>query len=200
MLKNSEDKILDILTNSRGMILDDIELIESLKISKEIGKAVNEKITSSLIKEEEISKSLQLYEKLAERGVNLFFCIQNLSRLDEMYQYSLFYFTDMFLKTIQQNECLEDRVNELIKSVTVRTFKNIARGLTNNHKFIFVFNVCVSICVKEHKTIREEELQFLMRGSIDTKVQELPLPKGFDFDIKQWIGFASLRNIDPQYM
>jgi len=38
------------LTNSRGMILDDIELIESLKISKEIAKAVSEKIKASEIK------------------------------------------------------------------------------------------------------------------------------------------------------
>ena len=32
LLKKGEDRILDLLTNSRGMILDDIELIESLKI------------------------------------------------------------------------------------------------------------------------------------------------------------------------
>ena len=35
-LKKGEDKILDLLSNSKGMILDDIELIESLKLSKEM--------------------------------------------------------------------------------------------------------------------------------------------------------------------
>jgi dynein heavy chain len=44
LLKKGEERILDLLTNSRGMILDDIELIESLKISKEIAKAVSDKI------------------------------------------------------------------------------------------------------------------------------------------------------------
>ena len=33
LLSIGEDKILDLLTNSRGIILYDIELIESLKIS-----------------------------------------------------------------------------------------------------------------------------------------------------------------------
>jgi dynein heavy chain len=33
-LKKNEDKILDLLTNSKGMILDDVELINNLKISK----------------------------------------------------------------------------------------------------------------------------------------------------------------------
>ena len=51
LLKKTEDRILDQLTNSRGMILDDVELIESLKISKEIAKAVGDKIEASEIKQ-----------------------------------------------------------------------------------------------------------------------------------------------------
>ena len=47
MLKKGEDRILDLLSNSRGLILDDIELIDSLKISKEIAKAVSDKIIVS---------------------------------------------------------------------------------------------------------------------------------------------------------
>jgi dynein heavy chain len=47
LLKKGEERILDLLTNSRGMILDDIELIESLKISKEIARAVSDKIIIS---------------------------------------------------------------------------------------------------------------------------------------------------------
>ena len=50
LLSIGEDKILDLLTNSRGIILDDIELIESLKISKEIAKAVNDKLIASVKK------------------------------------------------------------------------------------------------------------------------------------------------------
>lgn len=45
---------MDQLTNSKGMILDDFELIEQLKISKEISKAVEEKIIQSIKKEKEI--------------------------------------------------------------------------------------------------------------------------------------------------
>ena len=65
LLKKSEEKILELLTNSRGMILDDIELIESLKVSKEIAKAVNDKIIASMKKEEEINKGLELYDPVA---------------------------------------------------------------------------------------------------------------------------------------
>ncbi len=61
LLSLGEDKILDLLTNSRGIILDDIELIESLKISKEIAKAVNDKLIASVKKQEEINKELKNY-------------------------------------------------------------------------------------------------------------------------------------------
>ena len=50
LLKKGEDRILDLLTNSRGMILDDIELIDSLRISKEIATEVSEKLVISEIK------------------------------------------------------------------------------------------------------------------------------------------------------
>ena len=50
-----QDKILDLLTNSKTMILDDVELIESLKISREISKAVLDKINVTLKKEAEIN-------------------------------------------------------------------------------------------------------------------------------------------------
>ena len=35
-----EDKLLDVLSNSRGIILEDIDLIDSLKISKENSRNV----------------------------------------------------------------------------------------------------------------------------------------------------------------
>ena len=43
-LKKGEEKILDLLNNSKGMILDDIDLIESLKLSKETAGIVTEKL------------------------------------------------------------------------------------------------------------------------------------------------------------
>ena len=52
LIKKNEEKLLDLLNNSRGMILDDVELIESLKVSKEITKTINDKINIAMKKEE----------------------------------------------------------------------------------------------------------------------------------------------------
>ena len=69
------EKILDQLNNSKGIILDDIELIESLKVSKEINKAVNENINTCVRKQEKLKKGYNLYAPVSLRGVTLYFCI-----------------------------------------------------------------------------------------------------------------------------
>lgn len=43
-MKKNEDKILELLTSSKGMILDDIELINNLKISKATAEVVKKAI------------------------------------------------------------------------------------------------------------------------------------------------------------
>lgn len=67
------------------MILDDIELIESLKISKEVAKAVGDKLSISIRKEEEINKELQNYLQVALRGTALYFLISELHKINPMY-------------------------------------------------------------------------------------------------------------------
>jgi len=47
MLKKNEDDILEMLSNSKGMILDDVELIEKLKESKITAKQVQDSLAYS---------------------------------------------------------------------------------------------------------------------------------------------------------
>ena len=79
---------------------DDIELIESLKISKEIARAVGDKIVVSEKKQEELNKGMILYTGIARRGVILFFVISELCKIDPMYQFSLNYFANLFTNII----------------------------------------------------------------------------------------------------
>lgn len=43
-MRNNEEKILNLLANSKGMILDNVDLIENLKISKRDAIAVKESL------------------------------------------------------------------------------------------------------------------------------------------------------------
>lgn len=61
-----------MLTSSRGMILDDSELIDQLKISKEVTKAMKDKILQSESKEAGIKKSIEVFYGPCEWATKLF--------------------------------------------------------------------------------------------------------------------------------
>jgi len=84
-LKKGEDKILDLLTNSKGMILDDVDLIESLKQSKETATIVKEKLLIAETKQEEINQAMSMYSPVSQRGTVLYFVIADLALIDPMY-------------------------------------------------------------------------------------------------------------------
>ena len=145
LLKKGEERILDLLTNSRGMILDDIELIESLKISKEIARAVGDKIIVSEKKQEELNRGMVLYTGVAKRGVIMFFVISELSKIDPMYQFSLNYFNNLFKNIISSTQTEGERIKVLTDNLTTTIFLIICRGLFNKHKQIFSFILAVEI-------------------------------------------------------
>ena len=84
-LKGNEDKILELLTSSKGMILDDVELIENLKLSKITSTSVKEQIAVAEEKNIEIDKARLQYQPVAERGSILYFTIADLTLIDPMY-------------------------------------------------------------------------------------------------------------------
>lgn len=67
------------------MILDDVELIENLKLSKKTSEIVKEKITEAEVKKIEIEEARSQYKPVAERGSILYFVVADLALIDPMY-------------------------------------------------------------------------------------------------------------------
>lgn len=91
-LKNIEDKILFLLYNSQGNILDDEVLIETLNESKETSAIIAARLIETEATEEKISIAREKYRSVAIRGAVLYFVVAQLAEIDPMYQYSLKYF------------------------------------------------------------------------------------------------------------
>jgi len=89
------------------------------------------------------------YEPVAKRGVNLFFCIAQLVRIDTMYSFSLNYFSNLFKNVISKCKAEENRIEVLKTEITEDVFQKISRGLFNSHKLIFSFLLAVSIEMQE---------------------------------------------------
>lgn len=118
-LKKCEDTILHILSASEGNILEDQSAIEALNSSKVVSDTIKEKQDIADKTEIEIDNIRMKYVPVAFRGSLLYFCIASLASIEPTYQYSLEWFSDLFVSGCQQAETsknLEERVGECFLS------------------------------------------------------------------------------------
>ena len=88
-LKELEEDLLFRLTNAKGDVLEDVELIENLETSKRIAEEVKEKMEIAKITEVKIIKASEEYRPAASRGALVFFMMNELFKIHSFYRYSL---------------------------------------------------------------------------------------------------------------
>jgi dynein heavy chain len=165
-LDGLEKTILRLLSDSKGFVLDDIELIEALGESKIVSGVVKERLKESEKTEEEINTMRLRYTPCATRASILYFVIADMANVDPMYQYSLGYFKRLYQLCIDNSEKNDDvdiRLENISKYMTYFIFNNICRGLFERHKLVFAFLICVQI-FRECGDIDDEEWSLLLRG------------------------------------
>ena len=108
-LKEIEDKILETLSTSEGNILEDETAIQILDSSKALSDEISKKQKIAEETEKKIEQSRAGYQPVAAHGSVLFFSITDLPNIDPMYQYSLAWFVNLFVISI--NDRLVDKYN-----------------------------------------------------------------------------------------
>ena len=99
-LTELEDRSLDLLHNSKGYILDDQDLIDTLDNSKHIAEGVKQRVIEAEETQRKVANHRETYLKLAERGALLYFIASDLSLIDSTYEFSLHWYMDLFCKCI----------------------------------------------------------------------------------------------------
>ena len=91
-----EDEILRLLSESTGSLLDDVNLVMTLQQSK----VTSEEVTLQLVVAEETEKKIDTarlgYRSAAIRASLAYFVLDDMSRVDPMYQFSLDAYVDLF--------------------------------------------------------------------------------------------------------
>ncbi|KAL8017811.1 putative bromodomain, AAA+ ATPase domain, dynein heavy chain region D6 P-loop [Plasmopara halstedii] len=165
-LKEIEDKILHMLENSEGNILDDEELINTLAHSKVTSSAIKTRMSEAETTSLEIDQTREGYRCVAVRGSIIYFVIANLALVDPMYQYSLHFYQKLFVTRLQntaRSEVLEKRLEILMQDITTTMFVNICRGLFEKDKITYAFMIAASILL-HRGTISPSEWSFYLVG------------------------------------
>ncbi|CAM9811362.1 unnamed protein product, partial [Ectocarpus sp. 12 AP-2014] len=174
-LSDLEARILYLLSNSSGNILDDEVLINTLADSKTTSSIIKERVEESEKTEIEIDLARKKYTPVATRGSIIYFVIADLSGIDPMYQYSLQYYQTLFDRCIDGAEKDSDLARRLANLVSYSTrviYGNICRGLFERHKLLFSALICFQILRHRSEIPREEWALFLRGpGPVDRSAQ-----------------------------
>lgn len=95
-LLDLENKILKLLSEATGSLLDDEVLVETLQVSKVTSEEVTEQLAVAEEKEIKIDQSRRDYTSTAVRAAIAFFVLNDMARVDPMYQFSLDAYVDLF--------------------------------------------------------------------------------------------------------
>ncbi|KAI5723048.1 hypothetical protein M8J76_000435 [Diaphorina citri] len=172
ILKETEDKILEVLSSSQGNILED----ESA----------------------EIDDARMMYIPVSKHSSVLFFCCAELSNIDPMYQYSLNWFINLYVQSIEGSEKtdqLDKRLKILMNHFTYSIYKNICRSLFEDHKLVFSFVLCTGI-QRSNETLDETLFKYFLTGSIDLTMDS-PNPSPSWLSNKTWTDIIQISKL-PQ--
>eukprot|EP01116_Phalansterium_solitarium_P023771 TRINITY_DN849_c1_g1_i4.p1 TRINITY_DN849_c1_g1~~TRINITY_DN849_c1_g1_i4.p1 ORF type:complete len:3887 (-),score=1955.58 TRINITY_DN849_c1_g1_i4:123-11783(-) len=165
-LAELEDTILHLLNTAQGSLLDDEQLVNALQSSKETAETIKKSLAVSEHTEAKIDLARQAFSPCSLRAACLFFVLNDLSKVDPMYQFSLDFYLELFTQSIersQRSDDLHDRIKGLNDYHTHAVYKSVCRGLFEKHKLLFAFQMCVRVMESE-KRINKEEYGFFLRG------------------------------------
>jgi dynein heavy chain len=200
-LKMIEDKILKMLFESEGNILDNEELINVLNDSKNTSSAIKKRLVEAETTEMSISLAREKYRCVASRGSAMYFVVADLALVDPMYQFSLRFYTQLFNQTIETSaKCddLDERLRILLAQTTLFIYTNVSRGLFEKDKIVFSFMLCAEI-MKLDAVIQTREWIFMLRGAPGMDKKRAPKPDYKWLSEQQWNNALDLAETFAQF-
>lgn len=193
-----ETQILQLLENSEGNILDDTVLIDTLAEAKVTSNTIAQKMEEAKIAESEITATSEEYRPVAFRSAQLYFCIADFGTIDDMYQYSLQWYTAFFVRCIGNTPSAPDtpqRLENLNAFFTYALYQNICRSLFEAHKMLFSFLLTIKIMQGDNR-VDFQEWKFLISGMGTPGkgiTEENPDPDWIDANT--WTGICTLATL-----
>lgn len=193
-LKQLEEDLLYQLSNAGENVLDDESLVLNLEKSKktsiDVGLQIEEIRTTSISIDEVRSK----YKPVAERGVILYFILNNLNKINSIYQFSLKSFVTVFLRAMaltEPQENLTKRLELLQENITYQIFIYSNRALFERDKLMFTSLVAIQ-CLAQVNKVSQRDLDLLLRLQPGEIIES---PVDFLTDV-QWGSIRTLSKIE----
>lgn len=177
-LKEIEDKILELLSNSKGNILDDEELITTLANSKVTSTRIEERVKEQEKTQALVQETRETYVPVSIRSSAMFFVVADLCKVEPMYQYSLEWFIDIFLLAIKTAEKpernLQRRLTALQNQFIKLLYEKVCDSLFAKDKLMLSLLLTFKSMEVDHDLDQAEKSLLLVGGTTGAEVRSRP--------------------------
>lgn len=104
LIKDLEDTILRRLQESEGNLLEDVALVATLKESKEKSDDVKQTLEQAEIILKKVDDTREVYRNCGRQASILYFVLNDLNKINTMYQFSLDWYKELFDRSIKDVE------------------------------------------------------------------------------------------------
>ncbi|CAD1473088.1 unnamed protein product [Heterotrigona itama] len=186
-IKELEANLLHKLTTVEGSLIEDVELMSVLNITKQTAAEINEKLSIAKDTELRIDSAREEFRPVATRGSVLYFLICDMSLVNCMYQTALL---DIKIRS-EKSPINQRRINFIIEYLTYEIFKYKARGLYEIHKYMFILLMTLKIDL-QRDAISYEEFQYFIKGGAALDLNTVaPKPCKWITDVT-WLNLIAL--------
>lgn len=195
-----EDEILKKLSESTGNILEDVALIDTLQQSKEKSDEIKVALEQSEILMKKIDDTRETYRGCGKQAAILYFVLNDLNKIDPMYQFSLDWYKALFMRSIEESRehMFQDRIKSITKYHTLQVYKQACRSLFEKDKLLLSMQMCVRLQMDAGEVNPEEWNFFLRGGQVLDRATQAPKPP-FDWITQQaWDNITELEKAIPE--
>jgi dynein heavy chain 1, cytosolic len=134
-LRQLEKRLLQALNESRGNILDDDNVIQTLETLKKEAAVITKKVAETGGVMAEVERITQGYSRIADACSSIFALLEQLHHLNHGYRFSLQYFIDIFNSVLHNNPHLANKTNHeergeiILKDIFVETYRRTSLSL-----------------------------------------------------------------------
>ncbi|CAG9863949.1 unnamed protein product [Phyllotreta striolata] len=137
-LDNLQNQLLEDLANSKGNILQDNKLLESLNQTKASSEAIAEALKESDDIRRKLQSEYDVYRDLSVFGNSLYFACNEFAKSNVLYLLSVSAFTDLFLRSLQTFQGLDNNLESQKKQLLHTVYAYMSRGIFQNDRLKFL--------------------------------------------------------------